>query len=208
MVISHKYRFIFVKTPKTAGTSLEVFLSGVCGDDDVLTPIEPHVPPHRARNYQAGGFYNHMPAREIRDRLEPEVWNSYFKFCVERNPWDKTISHYYFLKGYLEQRNGSNEPLTLAKYFDRGMSCSSTDLYADVDGRLIVDRVLRYEQLAEDLKSIFSPLGISFSGELGVRAKSEYRSDRRHYREILDDSQRDLIANMFAREIALFGYRF
>lgn len=39
MIISHQHRFIFVKTLKTAGTSIEVFLSGLCGRDDVVTPF-------------------------------------------------------------------------------------------------------------------------------------------------------------------------
>src|SRR5258706_13533067 len=39
MIISHVYKFIFIKTNKTAGTSIEIALSRFCGDDDVITPI-------------------------------------------------------------------------------------------------------------------------------------------------------------------------
>ena len=41
MTISHKYNFIFIKTLKTAGTSLEIYLSQMCGNGDIVTPIEP-----------------------------------------------------------------------------------------------------------------------------------------------------------------------
>jgi hypothetical protein len=41
MVISHKFRFIFVKTQKTAGTSIETYLSQVCDSFDILTPLYP-----------------------------------------------------------------------------------------------------------------------------------------------------------------------
>ena len=41
MIISHKHRFIFIKTRKTAGTSMEIALSTVCGPGDVITPILP-----------------------------------------------------------------------------------------------------------------------------------------------------------------------
>src|SRR6476620_9128581 len=123
VIISHKYRFIFVKTLKTAGTSIEVFLSQHCGPDDVLTPILPHVEPHRPRNHE--GFFNHMPAAAIRDRVGPDVWRGYFKFCVERNPWDKTLSYYHMQNGRqggalsLDRfLAGSNFPLNHPTYTD------------------------------------------------------------------------------------------
>ena len=41
MIISHKYKFIFLKTSKTAGTSIEIALSEYCDDNDIITPISP-----------------------------------------------------------------------------------------------------------------------------------------------------------------------
>jgi hypothetical protein len=38
MIISHRHRFIFVKT---AGSSVEVFLSSPCAEEDVVTPLTP-----------------------------------------------------------------------------------------------------------------------------------------------------------------------
>ena len=40
MIVSHSRKFIFLKTRKTAGTSLEIALSKYCGPEDVLAPID------------------------------------------------------------------------------------------------------------------------------------------------------------------------
>src|SRR5271155_5861212 len=39
MILSHKFKFIFVKGKKVAGTSVEMALSTICGPDDIITPI-------------------------------------------------------------------------------------------------------------------------------------------------------------------------
>jgi Sulfotransferase family len=41
MIISHSRKFIFLKTRKTGGTSVEIALSSICGQNDVITPITP-----------------------------------------------------------------------------------------------------------------------------------------------------------------------
>ncbi len=228
MIISHKYKFIFVKTAKTAGTSIEVFLSQCCGDTDVVTPLGDPVPPHVPRNYrglvnplneiilgrgrhvssvfrrfvQRKKFYNHMPAKVIRSLVPHETWNDYFKFCVERNPWDKTLSHYHMLN---HRRGGA---LTLDNYLRKGRFCTNLQNYTDNSGRVIVDRILRYESLMEELGDVFGKLGIPFTGTLGVKAKSQYRNDRRPYQQVYTERQRQIVANIFRKEIEMHGYTF
>lgn len=202
MVISHKYKFIFIKTQKTAGTSIEVFLSTVCGPEDILTPIIPHVEPHVARNHD--GYRNHMPGHEIRALVGEDVWSSYFKFCVERNPWDKTISHYCMTRARsagelsFDQYLADNKiPVDFSKYTAPPHS-----------SEIIVDRILRYESLSEDLAAVFGELDIPFSGNLGIRAKSEYRTDRRPYAEVYTPAQAERVRQLFSREIVHHGYAF
>jgi hypothetical protein len=50
MIISHKYKFIFIKTCKTAGSSIEVYLSKFCGEDDIVTPIKKSENTHYPKN--------------------------------------------------------------------------------------------------------------------------------------------------------------
>ncbi|CAN5262003.1 hypothetical protein BH10PSE6_BH10PSE6_43530 [soil metagenome] len=39
MIASRKHGFVFIKTMKTAGTSIELTLGPHCGPDDIVTPI-------------------------------------------------------------------------------------------------------------------------------------------------------------------------
>jgi hypothetical protein len=200
MIISHKFKFIFIKTKKTAGTSIEVFLSPLCGPNDVLTQIVNEVKPHIARNY--GKFINHSSASEVRESIGP-IWNEYFKFCVERNPWDKTISYYYFKKYRFNLNISFDEFLKHPEYYS-----TNYPLYVDENGKIIVDCILRYEKLSIELTDIFKKLGVPFNGDLDVYAKSEYRTDHRPYREIYTEVQRKIVEKVFEWEIKTFGYVF
>jgi hypothetical protein len=62
--------------------------------------------------------------------------------------------------------------------------------------------------LASELGEIFSQLNIPFDGNLGVAAKSEYRTDRRPYPQVFNDEQRRIVEKAFAKEIEMHGYRF
>ena len=200
MIISHKYKFIFIKTLKTAGTSIEVFLSQICGESDVVTPIWPPVEPHQPRNFE--GFSNHNSALKVKTKVSLETWNGYFKFCVERNPWDKTLSHYHMLN----EREGGT--LSIEEYFKRGKFAINYNKYTGADGEIMVDKVIKFESLRDELTSVFEMLGIPFDGTLGVNAKSEYRKDRRHYREVLTGEQIQLVKAAFANEIKCHKYDF
>lgn len=232
VIISHKYRFIFVKTQKTAGTSIETFLSQYCDAGDILTPFGKPVDTHLPRNYegyfnpipeiiltrgkgrkkilrqalQREKFHSHIPAWKIRSRIRSKIWNSYFKFCVERNPWDKTLSHYYFVK----QKEKYNYILSLDEYLTEGHSCLNYHLYTDYHNSnvVIVDRIVKYESLMQQLGEVFGMLGIPFKNSLNVRAKADYREDRRHYKDVLTEAQRKTIDDIYRKELFLHEYEY
>jgi hypothetical protein len=231
MIISHKYRFIFIKTFKTASTSIEVFLSNHCADGDILTTITPFVEPHKARNYagffnpvsdllyfhsrgllsinniklvmkhwlRRQKFYNHLPASLVKQRISNEIWNDYYKFCVVRNPWDLTLSHYYY------RYQGK---ITFDEYIRKGNFRNNYHMYTDLNGHPILDKVIKYEVLEDSLGKVFGYLGIPFDGTLDVKAKSGSREDRRPYQEIYSNEQKIIIEEVFEKEIKMHGYSF
>ena len=226
MIISHKYKFIFVKTKKTAGTSIEIALSEFCDDEDIITPITPEDELTRkslgfrgpqncnvplkyygksdwlrlALRGNVKQFYNHATVQFIKQSVSQDIWNSYFKFCFERNPFDKAISRYYWSTDKIGDRPD------IADYLEAASPSliSSWDIYAN-DGQVLVDFVGRYESIESDLAAVREKIGLPKELTL-VNAKGGYRKDRRHYSNVLNARARTRIEQVCAMEIAKFSY--
>lgn len=220
MILSHKYRFIFIKTNKTAGTSIEVALSKFCGSKDIITPINEEDEAIRQglgyrgpQNYtDADGsilFYNHISAKHVRDIIKThnlmneKKWGRYYKFCFERNPWDRAISLYYW-RYQDEPRPSISEFIASEELADFAEKSVKSYMKGD---NVLVDRVCRYEKLEEELEFVCNQVGIPEKLEL-PRCKTNARKDKRPYQELLSDSDRARIAELFAKEIELMGYEF
>jgi hypothetical protein len=107
MLLSHVCKFIYLKTRKTAGTSVEIYFEPYCVDPKNYSG-ERHGRAAEvsewgivgSRRMEAGSpWYNHMPAEEIRNLTGRDVWDAYYKFCVIRNPFDKVVSYFWHEAG-------------------------------------------------------------------------------------------------------------
>ena len=120
MILSHKHRYIFIKTRKTAGTSIELALSVNCGPNDVITlqdqsndvKIQSDLRYKTAQNCKIKptgilghiksllgfdkSYFHHISAYKIRRIIGEEIFSNYHKFCVVRNPWDRVVSTYFW----------------------------------------------------------------------------------------------------------------
>ena len=230
MIISHRHKFIFMRTTKTASTSMEIALSRFCGPEDVITPINPedepvrnelgifpqnHSRPRKPWEYRPKDiarallykqraekklFWNHMSATQVRDKVTQPVWDSYFKFCFVRNPWDRAISRYYW---NLSRDSRMND---LDKSLRKNDPNSYFDIYS-INGKLAVDFVGKFENMKEDLKTIYERLNLPFDGWL-PRTKAKSRVDKRNYTDMLSPKQAEYIRKKCEREIEFFKYAY
>lgn len=229
MIISHEHRFIFLKTKKTAGTSIELALSRICGPHDIITPLNRYDeamrdgrgpqnwqqhswfasrrPIHKRRllrfTARDRGFYNHIPAGEARQLLgDDEIWNSYFKFAFDRNPWDRQVSiyHHRFRRAKL--------PPPFPKFMagGKGARVNNFEIYS-LDGDICVDFLGRYENLSADLQVVLERIGIKANLQL-PRAKGEARKSKIPYQDYYDERSKNIVADWYRREIGHFGYEF
>ncbi len=223
MIVSHERKFIFLKVPKTAGSSVQSFLAHqLCGPDDLVTvgggvvqhdrfwfnPIPELVADPRSARTTLGNFrtrralHQHTPAWRVKPRIGKRVWDEYFTFCFERNPWDRVVSYYFWRTRDLAERP------PLADWLDQqdreGNRLSTWDIYT-IDDRVAVDFIGRYERLEEDLAQILDRLGVDIPIELDHK-KGQFRPADDGGIEFTPEID-DWIAHHFRREIELMGYQ-
>lgn len=217
MLVSHRHRFVYTKTRKTAGTSVESYFEPYCmapGEWSLSHERSLYETAHGIVGQRGGGnareqrWWNHMPAATIREQLGRQRWESYFKFCVVRNPFDMVISLFYFRRqsgllptselGDAEQFRAwlLSAPLTS----DRPIYC--------LDGVPCMDYFVRYERLSEDLSAVCSRLGLPWQPERLPTFKKGLRPEAARPERLHNAATRERVQQAFAAELEQFGYCF
>ena len=227
VIISEHAGFVFIKTRKTAGSSVEIALSRFCGPHDVLSGLYAREEELRSSQGYRGQQHDGVPVRQWRRRevvaalrsrrwprlrphtpasdvaklLGPHRFENLMSFTIERNPYDRIVSLYDW-----RTRHASDVP-SMSDFLrtEPLEHLSNWGMYA-TGGTVIVDRVLRYERLYEDLTTLCVDLGLDASYLVLPRAKSETRRSRDHYSERLLPEHRRTVERICGRELEYFGY--
>lgn len=227
MIASRKHNFIFVKTMRTASTSVELALSPHCGPDDVITPISTR---HDLQRLKDDGVAprNFAPAdvvdryrkalkkgneklmkralREDRGRLDTlhtQVTCSRAREFVGNDFWRAAFKfaverHPYEKAVSLAAMNGHSIADTV--FFDlRYIGYRSYT----INDRMAVDHVIRFDDLADDMQTLMTRFAMPWRGLPHARATNR---DRRPAREQLSLQQRLFIQEMCALESEFFGW--
>ena len=240
MIASYAHNYIFIKTGKVAGTSVEMALSRFCGPRDIITPIYPpdeierKPPAKHAQNFSSdpdlerqhadladradlgavwkaqqklqsrATYTNHMAASDIRERIGEQFWRDAFKFTIERHPYERVISTaLWWIYDY--QGTVDTSPEILARAINVSIDMLTPGTRYMIDNKVAVDRILRYENLAEDLASIADRVG----GDVGAnlpRAKSGIRQPHHSVENLLSFEQKRRIVERHAATFERLGY--
>jgi hypothetical protein len=199
-MISFQKRFLFVHIPKTAGNSIQSVLQQYSEDQIVRTRA-------RQDGVERFGVTNpiyplkkHSTLADYRAALNDEQFHGLYKFTCVRNPWDRLVS-YYFGTG---ERPVKWDPDAFAGMVTNVTSAADyLRLGKEADPFKNVNRILRFENLAEDFRSVCHELNISPASLPAIN-----RSSHGDYAKYYDDQLRVLVAQKFASEIERFGYAF
>jgi hypothetical protein len=224
MRISHRHRFVFLASPKTGSRSVRKLL-------DAHSEI--HGRPADELNGDFP-FYNHMRPLELRDVFESRGWDfdDYFKFVMVRNPWSKLVSlyeMYAFREGGQLSRlrsrsaryegfqawlrtvdptgggSGGVAPAKIENDVIRFGALSYVGFVGDERGRLLVDEVIKLEEIESRLPPLFERLGVPLPPRVPRTGRGRYWD---HYRAYFDDETRRYVGTLYAEDIKRFGYTF
>ncbi|MEM1180509.1 MAG: sulfotransferase family 2 domain-containing protein [Acidobacteriota bacterium] len=207
MRISHRYRFIFFSFPKTASSTVRHFLDPYCDVRPVRrlvdvtddNPFHPHMRPERAR--------------DVFDRLGWD-FGGYTRFTCVRNPWARLVSLYHHIRREETPPPFRDWLLSLTaddpsekRLWRRYGSWPLEDFIEDRDGNILVDQVLRTEDLDTQLIPFLKSLGVPIADGHAVPRRNASGRGADH-RSFYTPSSAGLVRKLYPREIERFGYRF
>lgn len=190
-MIDSKLKFIFIHVSKTGGTSIEHALNpNVSLDNSSISEVTGNTK-FRDKHWAARKYLKEYPVE----------YKNFFTFSFVRNPWDRMLSNYKWLKllGLIDcsfREWIANPTWGFHAYSYKKMVC-------DNNGSIIVDYIGKFENLQQDFNTVCDKIGIP-QQQLPHKNKTKHK----HYTEYYDDETREIVAQKYAKDIEYFGYKF
>jgi hypothetical protein len=216
LLLSLRYKFLFVHIAKTGGTSIRATLNRYRRRDPYYVPASICSRISSLTGHRIGcKLPRHAKVITAYEMLPRETFRNLFKFAFVRNPWDLQVSSYHHIRrerphlmaGHDDFEEFLRYKLDPARPYQFHIDTSielQSDYLIDLRGRVMVDFIGRYENLAGDFQEVCRRIGID-PLPLAHRRKARTRSD---YRSYYTDTAVEMIAERFKRDIDMFDYRF
>ena len=208
--ISLKNRFIFIHIPKTAGTSLAL-----------LWKQKGYIAAQEWKNWYLKN--DHISAARLKSRIDDEDvlsgyrWQDFYKFSIVRNPFDLLISYWQYKRRSPSQIHHSESMAMDFNDFVFYLLENCDDPTAnpirngqfswleDLNQNLLVDKVIRLDDLTHDYKNICKKIGIEFQlpAVLNATAGPFY-----NHHEYYNSESRVLVERIFETDLNKYEFEF
>ncbi len=206
MLINEKHNYVYVHVYKVAGQSVKLALRR--HDYRWMPGLRNHYSRliELPQAYSFRSLEAHSTAKEIRDYLGPEKWDSMYSFSFVRNPWDWQVSLYHFIQtNKFNSQRGMVSAMSFDEYIkwrvEEDLHLQSSFIF-DRHGTQLVDFVGRFENLSEDFATVCRKIGVDAS------LPHENASKHDGYKKYYNDTTASLIEEAFKPDIDAFGYEF
>jgi len=208
-MISHRHRTIFIHIPKTGGASIErlIWKEEERTEENLWMGYT-----YKHHNKYQTGALQHLYASNVKKAVGEDVYEDYFTFSMVRNPWDRVISQFLYLQKRWDLRDFLAVPrhvsfIDYLKLIQQRPHVHWNPQYLflyDKYDTLLVDQVYRFEDFDSSVMSILSEIGLDPQVEIPHANKSQ----RLPYHVYYDDYTRDMVGEIYAEDVARFGYHF
>tara|TARA_R100000781_G_scaffold90505_1_gene55956 strand:- start:11 stop:574 length:564 start_codon:yes stop_codon:yes gene_type:complete len=185
-MIIDKEKLIFIHIPKTAGTSIRSYMARHCSWDK-----------NRVRQPK-----KHASIKEIKNEF-PVEYETYKKFAIIRNPYDRIVSYFFYLK-------------RLNNYYVRGIdfkiwlnylvdikkeNINNSELQKTFPQNSWVDdtvSILKFENLEKEINSFFKK---------EIKLPKTNTSNHQNFLEYYDENSLNNVYNIFKEDFEKFNYK-
>jgi Sulfotransferase family len=216
MIISEQYGFIFVHIPKTAGLAVTDAFGkyGRPRGRTIWRSISRRLPFQESP--ASAHFRVHEPVSKMIAKLSRPVFDSFVSFSVIRNPFDHAVSHYEYMKQFrIESTAQKVGEMSFRDYLEYRMKPPfwNDTIFArmpdqcyylmDGDGKIAVNRLVRFEQLGTELESLSRDLKLP---DFNLRHVNKTQAAKKPMDDYFDATTIDLVRRIYDRDFDALGY--
>jgi hypothetical protein len=209
-MISHKHKLIFIHIPKCAGTSIERCLF------NNHQPAQTNYKNCHGWDEKNKIWMQHATAEQIKE-LYVDDFYSFTRFAVVRNPWDRAVSDYIWIKRELKICGSLKDYLLLeGKFNDNRLKLPQTNKSTRADhirpqsdfifsqrGENLVEHICKFENLQQEFDDVLLKNHLP-----KLKLPHANKTNHKHYTEYYNNETIEIVERKFSKDIKNFNYKF